>query len=313
MKEKGFTLIELLAIIVILAIIAVITIPQIMNVVEDSKKSATKDSAYGYKNAVHQYYLTNSSNDDEFDLNGSYDVIDGAIVARGNTYNISVDGEAPKSGSITVEDGEIIEGCIDYGKYSVIIENGNVTEAAPGACYDISYFTYDENAESGREGNITSKLSSPDLSWPYYVKEYNYINKYIYGIWNNEYEDFVSPEFYLFDSLDKCQRFLSENDFDSEYDECRKFLNDRKYQICFVYSDQEYCFVPTADNYTYNYNILNDIFDGCQRYHGTNICGPVSINESGFITAGACTVGIHDFEISSFYTASCSQNQGSIK
>lgn len=40
MDKKGFTLIELLAVIVILAIIMVIAVPQILNVIESSRKSA---------------------------------------------------------------------------------------------------------------------------------------------------------------------------------------------------------------------------------------------------------------------------------
>lgn len=40
MNKKGFTLIELLAVIVILAVIMVIAVPQILNVIDSSKKSA---------------------------------------------------------------------------------------------------------------------------------------------------------------------------------------------------------------------------------------------------------------------------------
>ena len=49
-KNKGFTLIELLAVIVIIALVAIITIPIVGNIVEGAKKSAAKDSAYGYAN-----------------------------------------------------------------------------------------------------------------------------------------------------------------------------------------------------------------------------------------------------------------------
>ena len=45
--KKGFTLIELLAVIVILAIIALIATPLILNTIEDSRKGAFKNSAYG--------------------------------------------------------------------------------------------------------------------------------------------------------------------------------------------------------------------------------------------------------------------------
>jgi len=45
MNSKGFTLIELLAIIVILAVILVIAVPEILDVMDSSKRSSLKDSA----------------------------------------------------------------------------------------------------------------------------------------------------------------------------------------------------------------------------------------------------------------------------
>jgi len=56
MNKKGFTLIELLAIIVILAIIAVITVPIILNVIDNAKKGAAKNSVIGYGKAVELAY-----------------------------------------------------------------------------------------------------------------------------------------------------------------------------------------------------------------------------------------------------------------
>ena len=64
-KVKGFTLIELLAIIVILAVIAVITVPIILNVIDNAKKGAIKDSAYGVRDAVRNYYVTEMINPKE--------------------------------------------------------------------------------------------------------------------------------------------------------------------------------------------------------------------------------------------------------
>ena len=55
-KNKGFTLVELLAVIVILALIALIATPIILNVINDAKKQAAKDSAYGYMDAVREIY-----------------------------------------------------------------------------------------------------------------------------------------------------------------------------------------------------------------------------------------------------------------
>lgn len=54
-NTKGFTLIELLAVIVILAIIALIATPIILNMINDAKKSADKDSAYAYIDAAEKY------------------------------------------------------------------------------------------------------------------------------------------------------------------------------------------------------------------------------------------------------------------
>ena len=51
-KEKGFTLIELLAVIVILAILIVIAVPKILNVIENSRKSAAESSIKLVKDAI---------------------------------------------------------------------------------------------------------------------------------------------------------------------------------------------------------------------------------------------------------------------
>ena len=56
-KNKGFTLIELLAVVVILALIALIATPIILNIIKDAKRSAAKDSAYGYIDAVEKYIV----------------------------------------------------------------------------------------------------------------------------------------------------------------------------------------------------------------------------------------------------------------
>ena len=56
MNKKGFTLIELLAVIVILAIVALIATPLILNVIEESRKNAFKNSAYGLIEAVELDY-----------------------------------------------------------------------------------------------------------------------------------------------------------------------------------------------------------------------------------------------------------------
>ena len=56
LNKKGFTLIELLAIIVILAIIAVITVPIILNIIDNARKGAERNSVIGYGKAVELAY-----------------------------------------------------------------------------------------------------------------------------------------------------------------------------------------------------------------------------------------------------------------
>ena len=51
-KNKGFTLIELLAVIVLLAILMVIAVPKILNVIENSRKSAAESSIKLLKDAI---------------------------------------------------------------------------------------------------------------------------------------------------------------------------------------------------------------------------------------------------------------------
>ena len=77
-KKKGFTLVELLAVIVILAIIALIATPIILNVINDAKKEAAKDSFYGYMDAIEKAIIVNDIDEEEGfptpDPNGCYNL-----------------------------------------------------------------------------------------------------------------------------------------------------------------------------------------------------------------------------------------------
>ena len=52
MKNEGFTLVELLAVLLILAFIAIIAVPQILNLIEQSKIRSLKLSTESYIRAV---------------------------------------------------------------------------------------------------------------------------------------------------------------------------------------------------------------------------------------------------------------------
>ena len=137
-KKKGFTLIELLAIIVILAIIAVITVPIILNVIENSKKGAASDSAYGFKDSVNKYYVSElSKNPDYGVLNGEYTVTNGTLtkVGTSDVLTIESEGTTQKSGSLTYENNKLTGGCLVIDDYAVTFgANGSVTSTVKGTC-----------------------------------------------------------------------------------------------------------------------------------------------------------------------------------
>ena len=57
MNKKGFTLIELLAVIVLLAVVALITVPNVLDIIEESRKGSVSESARGIIRAAENYYM----------------------------------------------------------------------------------------------------------------------------------------------------------------------------------------------------------------------------------------------------------------
>lgn len=112
-KHKGFTLIELLAIIVILAIIAVITVPIILNIIDNSKKGATIDSAYGYIKAVEQYYVSKllESNNNTLPTETKF--------ISELPSDLNVNGQTPTDGWIDLEVGIAKSYSLKYDDYIV--------------------------------------------------------------------------------------------------------------------------------------------------------------------------------------------------
>ena len=118
--KKGFTLIELLAVIVILAIIALIATPIVLNIINDSKESATLRSAEMYIDALeNQIMLENMKQGGSFNPS-KCQVTNQKVLCDGKEIKLEVDGEVPNSGSITFENGKLTSVNLKY-------ENGNVT------------------------------------------------------------------------------------------------------------------------------------------------------------------------------------------
>ena len=145
MNKKGFTLIELLAIIVILAIIGVITIPILLNVIDTSNKGAAVDSAYGFKEAINKYFLTESMDNNQIILDGIYSINDGVL--NGNTISnkeIPVSGKKPSKGYLKYDNNNLVLACLAFGDYEVKYENNEFTSTGKGDCTIKGDFEHDE-------------------------------------------------------------------------------------------------------------------------------------------------------------------------
>ena len=152
LNKKAFTLIELLAIIVILAIIAVITVPIILNIIDNSKRGAAIDSAYGYRDAIYKSFLTDLSLDSSKELpNGIY-VIDntGKLVnSNGVILTVNVSGTEPDDGWVELNKGEVVAFSLKFGDY--VVTKYQDTEATAEKNGEIA-----ENAEA-REARLESE------------------------------------------------------------------------------------------------------------------------------------------------------------
>ena len=116
MKEKkGFTLIELLAVIVILAIIALIATPIIVGVINDAKKNAFTDTAYGVAEAAKLYYAGQFDNDaftgKTFDFTG-------------NIEDLKLSGKKPSSGTLQIDKNGNSFLAISDGTYCAVKNSG---------------------------------------------------------------------------------------------------------------------------------------------------------------------------------------------
>lgn len=136
-KKNAFTLIELLAIIVILAIIAVITVPIILNIIENSKKGAAQDSAYGYKDAIEKYYVAQLYDNKEIRLEGNYNIENGVLIGNSlpeEGVQIPIEGTIPTSGYLKYENNKLKEGCLVVGEYASTFTESKITKVEKGAC-----------------------------------------------------------------------------------------------------------------------------------------------------------------------------------
>ena len=116
MKKKGFTLIELLAVIVILAVIAIIATPAVLNIIEDSKKSAAEASARSIVGAAKTHYMQNIMDNKP---NSNVDL---------STNTLKYDGEQAKKGLLSYDTNGNASGKMYISGYCIeVSSNGTIT------------------------------------------------------------------------------------------------------------------------------------------------------------------------------------------
>ncbi len=179
-NKKGFTLIELLAVIIILAVIALIATPIVLNVVDNARKSANKDSVYGLLDSAKLYYME-SLLDESKSLSGNL------------IYKINVSGRKPDSGTVYINDKGEIALAVVYDKTCYIknYSETDLTEAEDTENCNISSLPsepisklYKDTVLNGADPELKDNLVAVTINTDGTVKKadiysewYNYTNK----------------------------------------------------------------------------------------------------------------------------------------
>lgn len=150
--KKGFTLIELLAVIVILAIVAVISTPLIINVINNVKKSALEDSAYGIVEAANLYYAKQMENGLSADLLFTPDTTKKGMYNENN--KLSYKGSLPDTGSSVLIKTD--------GTVGVKIISGDLCAVKPTTDTKVTILKSD--CATNIDGSINEELSSGELT-----------------------------------------------------------------------------------------------------------------------------------------------------
>ncbi len=145
MKNEGFTLVELLAVLLILAFIAIIAVPQILNLIEQSKIKSLKLSTSEYIRAVN----TSLINEEVFNnvKDGLYTIADDGkkIVLGDREIYIASEGHGLRSGLLLIEDSKVkrvLKGMIDdyyarvNGEEITILKNLNESTLVSGTSFN---------------------------------------------------------------------------------------------------------------------------------------------------------------------------------
>ena len=196
-NKKGFTLIELLTVIVVLAIIALIATPIVMNTIKNTKKGAAERTADNYIKQVETAVATAKLDSDGVP-DGMY-TIDGEGNLTGESLpngklTIDMKGNKPKSGTITIKNGQVTnDSMITVGDYGIVYDDNKIKAVEK----DDSYYgiTYETRSEWGEDPatvfihiskNYEEKYDgNGQMKFDYITKEYlSEVAEYVYKKYN---------------------------------------------------------------------------------------------------------------------------------
>ena len=159
MKSKGFTLIELLAVIVILAIISLIATPIVLNIIKDSKDSATLQSAQFYIDAVEHSITKKMMDEPAFKPSSCEIQSDGNLKCNGADVKVEVKGEVPTSGTVDFENGKIKEVSLTVNDKAIVKQNNKLVYDKP-----LSEKTIDDICTYDSTSGVAEKIAGAKYS-----------------------------------------------------------------------------------------------------------------------------------------------------
>lgn len=138
-NKKGFTLVELLAVLIVLIIILLIAITRVRKTVDDASDKSIVANAGAYIKAVNADISNQDIMTDSIYDQGKVDI---------SEISVNISGTKPSSGFVEVEDEEVVNACLVYGKYKIIYTSGNFSKPIKGKCVSNEYaFSYTGETE----------------------------------------------------------------------------------------------------------------------------------------------------------------------
>lgn len=125
---------ELFVITFALVFVSFIGLPKAMGAYGKIKMNSAIDSAYAYKENVDSYFVSKLLLDHDFKLNGTYIISSGDLVGDDSIYNILMGGNVPGGGYLNYDNNILTTGCISVDGYSIIIDDGLISNAQKGSC-----------------------------------------------------------------------------------------------------------------------------------------------------------------------------------